>query len=141
MKIECTDAQKERIVEAIANRLDCERIMGDGSKEFCSKYDSCTECVEKTIEWNIVEQKDDAPKTEKMMLGIEKFIPLTFEELKSCIGKPMLLYDKRVKTWTINVIKSLLVVYKSHTDKDYIVRTMCDCKYDDFLWFGLPLFK
>ena len=141
MKIECTNAQKEKLIEAISDRFDCNHIISDGDASICDKYRTCEECVEKRIEWNISDQKDDAPEIEKMMLGVEKFIPLTFEELKSCIGKPMLLYDKRVKTWSINVIKGLSVVYTSHTDKDYIVRTTCDCKYEHFIWIALPLIR
>lgn len=49
MKIICTEEQKPLIVEALASSYHC----FSPTKDHCKYVDSCSECLEKNIEWQI----------------------------------------------------------------------------------------
>jgi len=50
MKIICTEDQKQLIVEALASSYNC-FLPRDMVR--CKNADSCSECLEKNIEWQI----------------------------------------------------------------------------------------
>ncbi len=50
MKIECTEEQKEFIIEAIMEHPDCPFDAYQGRIQ-CFKYDSCDPCLRNEIEW------------------------------------------------------------------------------------------
>lgn len=50
MKIICTEEQKPLIVEALASSYHC---FLPPPKDHCKYEDSCSECLEKHIEWQI----------------------------------------------------------------------------------------
>lgn len=57
MKIVCTEEQKPLIVEALAMSCHC---FFPPTKDYCKYVDSCSECLEKHIEWQIEDGDWDA---------------------------------------------------------------------------------
>ena len=156
MKIECTKDQKERIVDVIADCLDCDRIIaGEAAPELCKKYTDCKDCVRNEIKWKIVDSNDeddtvtnsiymfdkkDATPTEEMKIRIAELKPLTFNELKSHTGEQLLAYDKASGIWGITSIDSVAVVFTSATDKKLLVKETfrSGVDYTKQLWYALP---
>ena len=153
MKIECTKDQKEKLIYIIADRLDCDRILADGSKtkaDVCSKFHNCTECVEKMITWDIHDANDEDNKVTNSIhekdasAGYMKdgllLQRLTFEKLKLFVGKKVLRYMPTCNIWEITSIDSLLTVFTYSNGTEYIVRDYngSELNYLDWLWFPLP---
>ena len=61
MKITCTEYQKPLIVEALASSYHC--FLPQPKRGHCKFEDSCSECLEKNIEWQIEDGDGNADGT------------------------------------------------------------------------------